>query len=1290
MPEKLRMLDVFCGMGALSIGFEKEGCVSVLGVESERPAAGTFAMNRPDAAVLLGDCRKFSIPEIGKAIGRVDIVVGGVPCEPFSAINRFSPKENDSRRGLINYAINLVVALGARGFVFENVPGAVKSERWKRARARAERLGYKTAVWVLRASEHGAATIRQRAFFVGVKGGQLPEQDGVPRSRPRSVRDVLSGLGPPGGEGLHSAPPPLSDRLKLFVQILREGKSPEAELRAGRLSSIHQGDVLIRSPDKPAPTLIAQGAFIHWGGKRWLTLRETARIQGIPDSYKFAVSTWTGVRGLLGDCVPVPLASAVAKAFLSSLRSVKKSVALVSRDPTGKFLVQAERAEKNDKLTLGEFFYQPKPTRPAFPEELQTIERFLSLYRERADEWLPTHVQKKFDGARHQVHKDGDTVKIFSEDGEDNTARLPQTVEEIRKLKVDKLVFDCEIELWKGRQHLPREAIAGYLHAKDEPDDSNVVTNVFDVLYHGEDGDVHKWPVFRRLELLGKLGVEQSTMGAPDLKHRLNAVPGTKAHDLEELERAVRKIRELPGSEGVVAKQADSPYPLKVVTLDLWTKFHNSSIVRGIVLGREKTKGGVWVYQYGVLPGKAKPIKTVQVKGKTVTPVGDTFATKLDFAEGDPILIEGETINIERKPEGERMSVWVPRVIGPWTDKTDTVDSAAARAKRNLVLQVKEIDEEGNIEYLPTRAVEKQADPYMEIPDEDKAPYAYSVQHHFRGKSMHSDLRIVLRPKRLLIGWTLLTGIKGEIKEPVTKLSQARALSRTRMDEISKINWNTGEWAKRRKRGVKEPVRTSINSVRKAAEPYDWLNVEGATKMPEEGKPPPVGGTREFPGVFQIVDQGEAEYLAQKVWLHEYAMVGKALNYRIFFRQLRLKKDGTPDDEDLPENLKGEVLSKAVLPPSEESELPGPVWLCIRPDDQTPYVLDRDAVKKGWMPPVGISALPKAIRKQVPVEYRYWKSKTAAKAKQTRDALQLAIKAKDVEIDYTAPYKRRTTKASMLDARFVLQEQTWRGPIQIRVGPSRTLWHLRLDVGRPELIVVEMYLNPLDNKRLAADVKDDPHKESMKFEGEIKPSHYLNPTKATPSNIEILDSGKASVLSYSDKFLKVQIKGELLKGLYEAKRSDGDWLWQPSVPGPEVKKEAGEMAEVFKAAFVNETVIAKVDKEKRIVTGIVLEPDEVDAQGDTIDAEAIERAAHKFLASYNRETQLGVLHTMFGEIGVELVESWIAKTSFKLGDQKVTKGTWLMSNKINDDTLWKKVKKGEITGFSIQGVATVI
>jgi len=121
-----------------------------------------------------------------------------------------------------------------------------------------------------------------------------------------------------------------------------------------------------------------------------------------------------------------------------------------------------------------------------------------------------------------------------------------------------------------------------------------------------------------------------------------------------------------------------------------------------------------------------------------------------------------------------------------------------------------------------------------------------------------------------------------------------------------------------------------------------------------------------------------------------------------------------------------------------------------------------------------------------------------------------------------------------------------------------------------------------------------------------------------------------------------------------------------------------------------EVPIQKVDTDKRLVTGVVLEPDEVDAQGDTIDEEAIERAAHNFLARYNKETEIGNLHKIFGQNGLELVESWIAPVDMKLGKGKVKRGTWLMTIRVLNDHTWQQVKTGEITGLSIGGTASVI
>jgi hypothetical protein len=141
----------------------------------------------------------------------------------------------------------------------------------------------------------------------------------------------------------------------------------------------------------------------------------------------------------------------------------------------------------------------------------------------------------------------------------------------------------------------------------------------------------------------------------------------------------------------------------------------------------------------------------------------------------------------------------------------------------------------------------------------------------------------------------------------------------------------------------------------------------------------------------------------------------------------------------------------------------------------------------------------------------------------------------------------------------------------------------------------------------------------------------------------------------------------------------------PATPPAPVAKATADVAYDWTATFP----VSKVVEEKRLVTGVVLEPDEVDAHGDFEKAETIERAAHKFLAEYNRFTELGVQHTMFGELGIQLVESYIAPVDLTFGEEVVKAGSWVITVKVINDTLWQAIKSGAITGFSIGGVATV-
>lgn len=111
--------------------------------------------------------------------------------------------------------------------------------------------------------------------------------------------------------------------------------------------------------------------------------------------------------------------------------------------------------------------------------------------------------------------------------------------------------------------------------------------------------------------------------------------------------------------------------------------------------------------------------------------------------------------------------------------------------------------------------------------------------------------------------------------------------------------------------------------------------------------------------------------------------------------------------------------------------------------------------------------------------------------------------------------------------------------------------------------------------------------------------------------------------------------------------------------------------------------LIKADAEKRLVYGIVLEPDTEDTQGDIISAGEIEKAAHRFLVA---SRTVGDSHRK--PAGAQVVESYIAPVALTLGEQAVKAGSWVMAVKIADEKIWNAVQEGEYTGFSIGGFGT--
>jgi len=473
-------------------------------------------------------------------------------------------------------------------------------------------------------------------------------------------------------------------------------------------------------------------------------------------------------------------------------------------------------------------------------------------------------------------------------------------------------------------------------------------------------------------------------------------------------------------------------------------------------------------------------------------------------------------------------------------------------------------------------------DPYLLVPDEKKT-YKYMVHHHWRGKSCHADLRLESALKDMLIGWTLNDLIKGEVKEPVLTMADARKIE-ANPKRYFKINWKTGEWAKRIKKGAVKPVNVTVMTQKKAPEPIEWMKFEGVVEPGE------VGATKTFPGVFLINDKGTMEYGAQKPWSHEYFFHGGALKYKLVMRQLRaafgeallqdellqrqlfmypdLLEEGLEENlERLTESLDKEFLEslpdklfkgcfvvesnlfidsceeQRILPPSEEKVV-GVKWFTIKPIDQTPYVLGDEAVKKKWMPPLGKSALPKKVRAKIPEPLRYWNAKKPKEAQMIRDELVEMIKKDEISLPVVGEELREARKGT-----YALKYH-WFAKVGMKKRAGASKYHFDLFLLNKKKEHFELDLDPLENDVIsihppAPDVAHD-----EKAEGFIKPGELGNNTKETGVWIEDWASGKMLVLEETPVFKKIRFYGKL-NGVWVFEReSPTSEFWQMKLSKP--------------------------------------------------------------------------------------------------------------------------------------------
>lgn len=320
--QPLLFTDVFSGAGLFSAGFVSERCEPVLAVDLSKDAIDTYNRNLPPVGIVRSVTEVTDIPPS-------DILIAGPPCQGFSTLGRRDPL--DARNVLALEVVRWARASRAKVVVIENVPPFLASSQWRELARGLRKLGYVIDTWELDAVDYGTPQLRRRAFTVASLIG--PVETPLPSPFKISAGEVLS-RPIPDGDPLHIWPepkgiaaariplvPPLGD--KRDIMRLAPELCPPSWVKVGCQATDVWGRI---DPAEPANTIRctfqnpSKGRYLHPSEHRTLSLREGARLQGVPDTWEFVGKPYPVARQI-GNGVPVPLARAVAASVVEAIQS---------------------------------------------------------------------------------------------------------------------------------------------------------------------------------------------------------------------------------------------------------------------------------------------------------------------------------------------------------------------------------------------------------------------------------------------------------------------------------------------------------------------------------------------------------------------------------------------------------------------------------------------------------------------------------------------------------------------------------------------------------------------------------------------------------------------------------------------------------------------------------------------------------------------------------------------------------------------------------------------------------
>ena len=334
----LKYIDLFCGAGGFSLGFDKSGFQNIFSVDIEEDFCETYKTNFPTHKLIPKDISQLTEEKIKELTvsHEVDVVIGGPPCQGFSIAGNIGRKFiDDPRNRLFKEFVRVVNIVNPKYFVMENVARLYTHNNHKTKEEIIKdfnKLGYEVKCTILNSADYGVPQIRRRVIFIGSRISNNILFPKVTYTEHKTVKECLDDL--PilnSGEESHILNHKAMNHTKQMLEkmsFIKDGgdrKDIPIDLRP------KSGDVrkyIKYNSNKPSITITGDMRKVfHYSQNRALTVRELARLQTFPDNFEFKGNS-ISAQQQVGNAVPPLMAEAIAKSILNMAKEDKKSKVL--------------------------------------------------------------------------------------------------------------------------------------------------------------------------------------------------------------------------------------------------------------------------------------------------------------------------------------------------------------------------------------------------------------------------------------------------------------------------------------------------------------------------------------------------------------------------------------------------------------------------------------------------------------------------------------------------------------------------------------------------------------------------------------------------------------------------------------------------------------------------------------------------------------------------------------------------------------------------------------------------